>query len=288
MTQEHALRLQEIFDEMYPQFPNLVRVITYKSEYRGQLVKNFKHEDLPRIAISVDMLDTGIDIPEVVNLVFMKPVHSRIKLEQMLGRGTRSNAACRYPERLPGGIKREFLVIDFWENDFNKAPEEARAQELPVLVSLFNTRLRLLETYLDEQEDPDCQQVIGDLRTQIGRIPKDSFSVRRVLPEIEEAFTDAFWGYLVPSKVDFLPPEGRSAAAPGPGCGCASRNLPAQNRALEAGPAHRQGSDRASAVHCRRCRQPARFCRSGSGAVPTRQTMHTQQPGPGEAVLSSA
>ncbi len=48
-----------------------------------------------RIAISVDMLDTGVDIPEVVNLVFMKQVQSRIKLEQMIGRGTRSQAACR-------------------------------------------------------------------------------------------------------------------------------------------------------------------------------------------------
>ena len=204
MTQEHALRLQEIFDEMYPQFPNLVRVVTCMSEYRGQLVRSFKQDNLPRIAISVDMLDTGIDVPEVVNLVFMQPVQSRIKLEQMVGRGTRSNAACRFPERLPGGVKREFQVIDFWENDFNKTPEDAQAQELPVLVSLFNTRLRLLETYLGEQNDPGCQQVIGDLRDQVGRIPKDSFSVRRVLPEMEEAFTDAFWGYMIPSKIDFL------------------------------------------------------------------------------------
>ena len=140
------------------------------------------------------MLDTGIDVPEVVNLVFMKPVQSRIKLEQMIGRGTRSNAACRFPARLPGGIKREFQVIDFWENDFNKAPEEVQAQELPVLVALFNTRLQLLETYLGEQEDPGCQGVIADLRAQVGRIPKESFSVRRVLPEIEDAFTRRLLG----------------------------------------------------------------------------------------------
>jgi type I restriction enzyme R subunit len=204
MTQEHALRLQEVFDQMYPQFPNLVRVITHKSEYRGQLVNKFKAEDMPRIAISVDMLDTGIDVPEVVNLVFMKPVQSRIKLEQMIGRGTRCNAACRYPERLPGGVKEEFLIIDFWENDFNKPPDEARTQELPVLVSLFNTRLKLLETYLGEQNHPDGQQVISNLRTLVARIPRESYSVRRVLPEIEEVFTEAFWGYLLPPKLEFL------------------------------------------------------------------------------------
>lgn len=204
MTQEHALRLQDAFDEMYPQFPNLTRVITHKSEYRGQLVKNFKQEDLPRIAISVDMLDTGVDVPEVVNLVFMKPVQSRIKLEQMIGRGTRPNAACRFPERLPGGVKKEFLVIDFWENEFQKSPEEAQAQELPVLVSLFNTRLKLLETYLGEQNNPNCQALIQVMQAQVNRIPQDSFTVRRALPEIEDVFTDIFWGYLVPSKIDFL------------------------------------------------------------------------------------
>ncbi|MBN1934342.1 MAG: DEAD/DEAH box helicase family protein, partial [Anaerolineae bacterium] len=90
ITQQHALRLAEAFHQMFPQFPGLVRVITHKSEYRGTLVDDFKKKDKPRIAISVDMLDTGIDVPEVVNLVFMKPVQSPIKLQQMIGRGTRS------------------------------------------------------------------------------------------------------------------------------------------------------------------------------------------------------
>ena len=214
MTQEHALRLQDVFDEMYPQWPDVCRVITYKSEYRGQLMDHFKQADLPRIAISVDMLDTGVDIPEAVNLVFMKPVQSRIKLEQMLGRGTRSQATCR-PSLLhllpdaPGapagvGVKKEFLVIDFWDNQFNRPAEEAAAQAMPVLVSLFNTRLKLLETYLREQDCEDCRQVIADLRGMVERIPTRSFTVKRALPEIEEAWTETFWSYLVPSKLDFL------------------------------------------------------------------------------------
>ena len=204
MTQAHASRLQDVFEEMYPQFPNLVRVITHKSEYRGQLIDKFKHEDMPRIAISVDMLDTGIDVPEVVNLVFMKPVHSRIKLEQMIGRGTRCNAACKHPDQLPGGVKQGFQIIDFWENDFTNFPEAAKAQDLPVLVALFNTRINLLETYLEEQEHPDCQQVIQDLREMVARIPQGSFSVRRVLPDIEQVFTDTFWRYLLSSRLEFL------------------------------------------------------------------------------------
>ena len=69
--------------------------------YGDGLISQFKKLDKPRIAVSVDMLDTGIDVPEVVNLVFMKPVHSHIKLWQMVGRGTRNHEACRYPDRLP-------------------------------------------------------------------------------------------------------------------------------------------------------------------------------------------
>ncbi len=204
MTQEHALRLEQVFNEMFPQFPDLLRVITYKSEYRGQLVEHFKKQDMPRIAISVDMLDTGIDMPEVVNLVFMKPVQSPIKLQQMLGRGTRSHETCRMPHLLPNGHKDRFLVIDFWENDFNKQADESAAQTMPVLVTIFNTRLKQLELNLDKQDSPESQRTVADLRKQVAQIPTDSFSVKKVLLEINEAWSDAFWLHLNPRKLDFL------------------------------------------------------------------------------------
>jgi len=204
ITQQHALRLQAAFDEMYPQFPNLTKVITHKSEYRGTLVDAFKKKDFPRIAISVDMLDTGIDVPEAVNLVFMKPVQSPIKLQQMIGRGTRVQAACRNLALLPNFEKKDFLIIDFWENNFSRDAKEVVDQSTPVLVTIFNTRLKLLETYLKDQKDPDCKQVIADLREQIQQIPTDSFTIRKHMPEIEEAWTDAFWDYLIPSKIEFL------------------------------------------------------------------------------------
>ncbi len=204
ITQQHALRLQAAFDEMYPQFPNLTKVITHKSEYRGTLVDAFKKKDEPRIAISVDMLDTGIDVPEVVNLVFMKPVQSPIKLQQMIGRGTRVQAACRNLALLPNFEKKDFLIIDFWENNFSRDAKEVVDQSTPVLVTIFNTRLKLLETYLKDQKDLDCKTVIADLREQIQQIPTDSFTIRKHMPEIEEAWTDAFWDYLIPSKIEFL------------------------------------------------------------------------------------
>ncbi len=204
MTQEHALRLAGAFAEMYPQFPDLAQVITYKSEYSGRLVDDFKKSSLPRIAISVDMLETGVNVPEVVNLVFMRPVQSRIKLEQMIGRGTRTLASCRRPEWLPNRRKDDFLIIDFWENDFSKTPQPELAQSLPVLVALFNTRLQLLEGYLPDRWSPPVQRTTADLRVMVERIPTDSFTVRRLWPEIQEAWDDAFWEYLTPARLDFL------------------------------------------------------------------------------------
>jgi type I site-specific restriction endonuclease len=84
MTKKHAHRIAEVFEEMYPQHVGVVQVVTSTTErvrdgsYGDGLITKFKKNNLPRIAISVDMLDTGIDVPEVVNLVFMKPVQSRI------------------------------------------------------------------------------------------------------------------------------------------------------------------------------------------------------------------
>jgi type I restriction enzyme, R subunit len=204
LTQEHALRLQETFEQMFPQFPDLCRVITYKAEYRGLLVKRFKKEDLPRIAISVDMLDTGIDAPEVVNLVFMKAVQSQIKLQQMIGRGTRSHEACRMYHLLPNGRKTEFLIMDFWENEFNKPADDTVAQSMPVLVSIFNTRLKQLEFDLDALPSSEFQRTIAELRKQVAQIPTESFSVKKVYPKIEEAWSDSFWLHLNPNKLEFL------------------------------------------------------------------------------------
>jgi type I restriction enzyme R subunit len=137
MTKKHAHRLAEVFEEMYPQHVGVAQVITSTTErvrdgsYGDGLITKFKKNNLPRIAISVDMLDTGIDAPEVVNLVFMKPVQSRIKLWQMIGRGTRNQQACKYLDRLPDGKKTEFKIIDFWQNDFNKKADDKPPIDMP-------------------------------------------------------------------------------------------------------------------------------------------------------------
>ncbi|MEM8532839.1 MAG: DEAD/DEAH box helicase family protein, partial [Chloroflexota bacterium] len=204
MTQAHALRLRDTFNEMFPKFNNLVEVITSNSDYKGQLLERFKKENFPRIAITVNLLDTGIDVPEVVNLVFMKPVQSRIKLEQMIGRGTRSHAACKVFEWLPNGEKTGFKVIDFWENDFQRTASEELRQSMPVLVSLFNNQLRLLELELRDQQGEQAQRLIEALRDKIEQIPLESFLVKQVFDGVQVAWEDHFWNYLTEQKITLL------------------------------------------------------------------------------------
>lgn len=159
---------------------------------------------MPRIAISVDMLETGINVPEVVNLVFMRPVQSRIKLEQMIGRGTRNDAACTHHDQLPKGYKDSFLIIDFWENDFAKDHETEFTPSLPVLVTIFNTRLQLLELFLKNQHSNEAKKVIADLQEMIELIPIDLFLVKKIYPQVKQAWEDSFWRYITRKDIEFL------------------------------------------------------------------------------------
>ncbi|MCB1968450.1 MAG: hypothetical protein KDI64_21025, partial [Candidatus Accumulibacter sp.] len=90
-NQAHAEFIGERFDANYPHLKGEVaRVIAFRTRYAQTLNDDFSIRDrAPHIALSVDMLDTGIDVPEVLNLVFFKPVRSKTRFRQMLGRGTR-------------------------------------------------------------------------------------------------------------------------------------------------------------------------------------------------------
>jgi type I restriction enzyme R subunit len=90
---KHARRIEKLFEELYPEYNGELAKVMVSEDSRvygkGGLLDQFKNRDFPRVAISVDMLDTGIDIREFVNLVFAKPVYSYTKFWQMIGRGTR-------------------------------------------------------------------------------------------------------------------------------------------------------------------------------------------------------
>ena len=88
---KHAEFIMQRFDSNYPKYKGkFAQVIDSKNNYAQSLLDDFSEVNkLPTIAVSVDMLDTGVDVPEVVNLVFFKPVYSPVKFNQMIGRGTR-------------------------------------------------------------------------------------------------------------------------------------------------------------------------------------------------------
>ena len=203
VTHNHAMRLAETFNEMFPQYPNLIQVIDSKMERADVLLEKFKKENMPRIAISVDMLDTGVDIPELVNLAFMKPVGSQIKFWQMIGRGTRNHEACKVYDWLPNGKKESFLIIDYWEN-FEKVKIDDTNRQIPIRITIFNTRLAKLQLFLGDQENPDARRIIKDLRSDIADIPLDSFSVKKVYKEVRDAWQNDFWNYITRDKIEFL------------------------------------------------------------------------------------
>lgn len=115
VNQKHADFIAKRFDHNYPHYRGeFARVITHAVKYAQSLIDDFgsKQNKLPQIALSVDMLDTGIDVPQVLNLVFFKAVRSKVKLLQMIGRGTR---LC--PDLFaPGVDKSEFYIFDFCGN----------------------------------------------------------------------------------------------------------------------------------------------------------------------------
>ncbi|NEX21502.1 DEAD/DEAH box helicase family protein [Thiorhodococcus mannitoliphagus] len=141
----HAVFIAERFDAHYPHLKgHFARVIDFKTEYAQSLIDDFSDlNKAPHIAISVDMLDTGIDVPEVVNLVFFKIVRSKTKFWQMIGRGTR---LC--PDLFgPGQHKEHFLVFDFCQNFefFNQNPNQTDgALGASLSERLFVSRVELI------------------------------------------------------------------------------------------------------------------------------------------------
>ncbi len=154
----HAQYITQRFDANYPEhMGKFARMITYEVGYAQSLIDDFSQKDkAPHIAVSVDMLDTGVDVPEVLNLVFFKVVRSKTKFWQMLGRGTRLCKNLLGPGDEPQNHKREFLVLDFCQNleFFNQNLDGIGANvAAPLSQRLFNARLELLAV-LDTRQLP--------------------------------------------------------------------------------------------------------------------------------------
>ena len=165
---DHADFIADRFNVNYPQYKgHFARVVTYKTEYAQSIIDDFSaKEKMPHIAVSVDMLDTGIDVPEVVNLVFFKVVRSKTKFWQMLGRGTR---LCKDLFG-PGEDKKNFFVFDFCQNlEFfsqNPATSDGSSSE-PLTTRLFKARLEMIAE-LDKRQKYGTHASEGPAKTSIG------------------------------------------------------------------------------------------------------------------------
>jgi type I restriction enzyme R subunit len=208
----HAVHLAEIFSEMYPQYGStFCRVIDNQEPRAEQLIDDLKNpESELAIAISVDMLDTGIDIPEVVNLVFAKPVKSYVKFWQMIGRGTR----LRKNLFGPGRDKSEFLIFDHWSNfwffdEVYREPQSAPQKSL--LQQLFESRVQLAEVALDKMDDTTFEAaaalIIGDVRAVRDTNSIDARDKWRTLETLSDG--DHVHYFSAATKADLL-----SVAAP--------------------------------------------------------------------------
>ena len=182
-NQAHAEFIAERFNANYPHYKGeFARVITFKTEYAQSLIDSFSgKEKNPHVALSVDMLDTGIDVPEVVNLVFFKLVRSKTKFWQMVGRGTR---LC--PDLLgPGQDKKLFYLFDYCQN-LEYFSQDIPGTEGSVADSLgkrlFNTRLELIAT-LDHQGGEAESDKVKEPASTYGD-PATDDAVRRSLADL--------------------------------------------------------------------------------------------------------
>lgn len=203
----HAEHLADVFSEMYPQYGSgFCRVIDNQEPRAEQLIDDFKNpEKEPIIAISVDMLDTGIDVPEVVNLVFAKPVKSYVKFWQMIGRGTR---LCKDLFG-PGRDKGEFLIFDYWSNFWffdEKYKETQPSPQKSLLQHLVEARVELAQAALDKLDQDAFEAVagllLGDIRAVLDTNALDVRDKRRELEMLADG--QRILHFAAATKADLL------------------------------------------------------------------------------------
>lgn len=206
---DHAAFIQDRFDHHYPHLKGVfARVIDYQTKYVHALIEDFEKKDsAPHIAISVDMLDTGVDIPEVANLVFFKPVYSKIKFWQMIGRGTR---LC--PDLFgPDDHKKNFRVFDFCRN-FERFKENPDGVEVGPTLSLgtniFRCRADLIRL-CTHNPDLDPEGVLKStwssvLQQEVQSMSSDNFIVREKQQHLIPFQSDEKWQQLTDEDIDVL------------------------------------------------------------------------------------
>ena len=184
----HAEKIFEVFNKEYPHLKGYAKVIDNKINYAQSAIDEFSDsKKLPQIAISVDMLDTGIDVPEVLNLVFFKKVMSKAKFWQMIGRGTR---LC--PELLDGENKNMFYIFDFCGNFefFRMGGKGKSANQIALQGAIFSLKAQMVFKLQDLEYQTDelvafRKELVDDMVRKVRELNKENFAVRQHLKYVE-------------------------------------------------------------------------------------------------------
>ena len=185
---DHAEKIREVFNKEYPHLPDYAKVIDNYMTYTQSAIDEFSDsKKMPQIAISVDMLDTGIDVPEVLNLVFFKKVMSKAKFWQMIGRGTR---LC--PGLLDGEDKQKFYIFDFCGNFefFRMNKGKATANMIALQGAIFNLKFEISYKLQDMEYQIDRlieyrKALVKQMSEKVRELPRDNFAVRQHLKYVD-------------------------------------------------------------------------------------------------------
>lgn len=207
---KHAESLKNLFDKMYPSLAKTARVITSDRTRYMDEVRRFKKDSDPRVVFSVGVLDTGVDIPEICNLVFVKPVFSHIRFWQMVGRGTRNIKACNHKDWLPqkenSPVKDDFLILDFKFGDHSNVVyhqldrTRAKLQLINAKTKIFLEQVDLLgkglkgkqkeiisKEILDSVKDIDIDSpMVLEKKHIIKKVVSSEFNLENHIKELKE------------------------------------------------------------------------------------------------------
>ena len=186
---EHAEKIHEIFGKEYPNLPGYTKVIDNYMTYAQSAIDEFSDsKKLPQIAISVDMLDTGIDVPEVLNLVFFKKVMSKAKFWQMIGRGTR-----RCDGLMDGKDKDKFYIFDFCGNFefFRMNNGKPTANQIALQGAIFKLKAQIAFKLQDlayqiTELIAFRKSLVDDMVRKVRELNKENFAVRQHLRYVEQ------------------------------------------------------------------------------------------------------
>lgn len=204
-NQDHAKHIVERFGKLYPKLAagGYIKKVCYSDDYSHTIIDEFKLKDKPAITVSVDMMDTGIDVPEILNLVFFKKVKSKIKFWQMIGRGTRLCEDLQVFDSVDGEYtdKRRFFIFD-WCRNFEYFGEGGNLVESKitgaVAENIFCKQTELVKelqtsVYIDDAYQDWRSDMVSTIHYQVvSLVPQDDYSLASTSVRLKKEYVERY------------------------------------------------------------------------------------------------